>query len=160
MPRQSRIEAALALHHVIIRGTERRSIFRDDKDGDAFLDRLGCILLASSTPFYAWSLLSNHGHFLLKTGNIPLSRLMKKLLTNHTFIPPSQPSDPPFLLAPSEYGACNSVRPCPWCPPIGTRYPLYACFSHRITGSPHNARTRVSPRPLAFPFSPSAGSIR
>jgi hypothetical protein len=36
-----------ALHHVIIRGIERREIFRDDKNRDFFLDRLGGILLES-----------------------------------------------------------------------------------------------------------------
>ncbi|MBK5102438.1 MAG: transposase, partial [Desulfobacteraceae bacterium] len=68
MPRQSRIDAPGALHHVMIRGIERREIFQDDKDRESFLDRLGGILLESSTPCYAWSLLSNHAHFLLRTG--------------------------------------------------------------------------------------------
>ena len=57
MPRQSRIDAPGALHHVMIRGIERREIFQDDKDRESFLDRLGGILLESSTPCYAWSLL-------------------------------------------------------------------------------------------------------
>ena len=60
MPRQSRIDAPGALHHVMIRGIERREIFQDDKDRESFLDWLGGILLESSTPCYAWSLLSNH----------------------------------------------------------------------------------------------------
>ena len=54
MPRQSRIDAPGAIHHVIIRGIERRQIFRDDKDREAFLDRLGDTLLSTSTPCYAW----------------------------------------------------------------------------------------------------------
>ena len=45
MPRQSRIDAPGALHHVMIRGIERREIFQDHKDRDSFLDRLGSILL-------------------------------------------------------------------------------------------------------------------
>ena len=53
-----------ALHHVMIRGIERTEIFQDDKDRDSFLDRFGGILLESSTSCYAWSLLSNHAHFL------------------------------------------------------------------------------------------------
>ena len=83
MPRQSRIDAPGALHHVMIRGIERREIFQDDKDRESFLDRLGGILLESSTPCYAWSLLSNHAHFLLRTGQIPISRVMRKLLTGY-----------------------------------------------------------------------------
>ena len=83
MPRQSRIDAPGAFHHVIIRGIERTAIFRDDKDRDSFLDRFGGILLETSTPCYAWSLLSNHAHFLLRTGNISIARLMRKLLTGY-----------------------------------------------------------------------------
>jgi len=83
MPRQSRIDAPGALHHVIIRGIERGVIFRDHKDRDAFLDRLGGILLESSTPCYAWSLMSNHAHFLFRTGKIPVARVMRRLLTGY-----------------------------------------------------------------------------
>jgi putative transposase len=83
MPRQSRIDAPGALHHVMIRGIEKTAIFRNDKDRELFLDRLGGILLESSTPCYAWSLLSNHAHFLFRTGKIPIARMMRKLLTGY-----------------------------------------------------------------------------
>jgi putative transposase len=83
MPRHSRIDAPGALHHLTIRGIEKRVIFRDDKDRVAFLERLGEILMGSSTPCYAWALLDNHAHLLLRTGEIPISRLMRKLLTGY-----------------------------------------------------------------------------
>ena len=44
MPRQARIDAPGALHHIIVRGIERKKIFRDDKDRNDFLDRIGAIL--------------------------------------------------------------------------------------------------------------------
>ena len=83
MPRQSRIDAPGALHHVMIRGIERTMIFRNDKDRESFLDRLGATLVESSTSCYAWSLLSNHAHFLLRTGKIPIARVMRKVLTGY-----------------------------------------------------------------------------
>src|SRR4030042_314908 len=83
MPRQSRIDAPGALHHLMIRGIDRTLIFRNDEDRESFLDRLGAILMGSSTPCYAWSLLSNHGHFLFRTGKIPIARVMRKLLTGY-----------------------------------------------------------------------------
>jgi REP element-mobilizing transposase RayT len=67
----------------MIRGIERRAIFRNDKDRESFLDRMGRILLESSTPCYAWSLLGNHAHFLLKTGKMPIARLMRRVLTGY-----------------------------------------------------------------------------
>lgn len=83
MPRQSRIDAPGALHHLMIRGIEGRVIFRGDKDRLSFLGRLGDILIESSTPCYAWALLDNHAHLLLRTGEIPISRLMRKVLTGY-----------------------------------------------------------------------------
>jgi putative transposase len=41
MPRKARIDAPGALHHIIIRGIERRRIFSDDQDRDNFIERLG-----------------------------------------------------------------------------------------------------------------------
>ena len=43
MPHQSRIDAPGALHHVMIRGIERREIFQDYKDRESFLDRLAYV---------------------------------------------------------------------------------------------------------------------
>ncbi|MFZ0611265.1 MAG: hypothetical protein WAM73_03420 [Desulfobacterales bacterium] len=44
MARKSRIDAPGALHHIIIRGIDRRSIFTDARDYQNFLERLGNIL--------------------------------------------------------------------------------------------------------------------
>jgi hypothetical protein len=50
MPRQSRIDAPGALHHIICRGIEQRPIFRDDRDRDDFVCRLSTLLLETNTP--------------------------------------------------------------------------------------------------------------
>jgi len=83
MPRQARIDAPDAVQHIIVRGIERRRIFRDDADRDAFLVRLGAILRAAATPCYAWALLPNHVHLLLRTGQTPLATVMRELLTGY-----------------------------------------------------------------------------
>jgi len=44
MPRLARRDAPGVLHHIIIRGIERRNIFRDNKDRDDFIDRLSDLL--------------------------------------------------------------------------------------------------------------------
>jgi hypothetical protein len=44
MPRRARIDAAGARQHIIGHGIERRKIFRDDSDRQAFLGRLGRVL--------------------------------------------------------------------------------------------------------------------
>ena len=68
MPRQARIDAPGALHHIIGRGIDRQRIFQDNTDRDNFLDRLGKILLETQTACFAWALIPNHFHLLLRTG--------------------------------------------------------------------------------------------
>jgi REP element-mobilizing transposase RayT len=65
------------------RGIERRKIFRDDKDRKSFLDRLAIILEETQTQCYAWSLIPNHFHLLLRTGPTPLSKVMRRLMTGY-----------------------------------------------------------------------------
>lgn len=83
MPRKSRIDAPGALHHIMVRGIDRKKIFADQKDYSAFMDRLGDLLIETRTSCYAWALIPNHFHLLLRTGNAPISVLMKRLLTGY-----------------------------------------------------------------------------
>jgi len=83
MPRKARIDAPGALHHIIVRGIERRKIFDDDVDRINFLDRLGKVLLETDTKCFSWALIPNHFHLLLRTGACPLSTVMRRLLTGH-----------------------------------------------------------------------------
>ncbi|MBW2436498.1 MAG: transposase [Deltaproteobacteria bacterium] len=83
MPRKARIDAPGALHHIIIRGIEKRKIFKDDKDCYQFIKRLGTILAETETPIYAWVLMPSHIHLLLKTGLTPIATIMRRLLTGY-----------------------------------------------------------------------------
>jgi REP element-mobilizing transposase RayT len=83
MPRKARIDAPGALHHIICRGIERQNIFWTDEDRNNFVERLGTILEETATGCYAWALLPNHFHLLLRTGNTPISTVMKRLLTGY-----------------------------------------------------------------------------
>jgi putative transposase len=83
MPRKKRIDAPGALHHIMLRGIERRKIFRDDLDRQAFLDRLGKLLTETSTPCFAWALLPNHAHLLLRSSGVSFSTVMRRLLTGY-----------------------------------------------------------------------------
>ena len=83
MPRKARIDAAGALHHIIIRGIEGRSIFRADQDRSNFLDRLEDLIVTTQTRCFAWALLPNHAHLLLQTGLVPAATIMRRLLTGY-----------------------------------------------------------------------------
>jgi putative transposase len=83
MPRKARIDAAGALHHIIMRGIEGRKIFRDDSDRENFMGRLADLIPRTQTRCFAWALLPNHAHLLLQTGLMPISSLMRRILTGY-----------------------------------------------------------------------------
>ena len=67
----------------MIRGIERRNIFRDHKDRENFIERLSILLPETKTACYAWALMPNHAHFLFRSGDAGISALMRKLLTGY-----------------------------------------------------------------------------
>ncbi|MFH1024286.1 MAG: transposase, partial [Planctomycetota bacterium] len=83
MPRMARVDYPGALHHLIVRGIERRIIFEDDADRGSFVRRLESVLRDTNTPCFAWALIPNHIHLLLVTGKIPIGRVMQRVLTGY-----------------------------------------------------------------------------
>ena len=83
MPRKARIDAPGALHHIFVRGIERRKIFLDDFDRDNFLKRLDNVLSETATPCFAWALIPNHAYLLPRTGTTAIATVMRRLLTGY-----------------------------------------------------------------------------
>ncbi|MGH7820920.1 MAG: transposase [Candidatus Binatia bacterium] len=83
MPRQPRLDAPGTLHHVIGRGIERRPIFLDDADREDFLRRVESLVCQGAFLVYAWALMDNHFHLLVKTLGQRLHRSMRSLLTGY-----------------------------------------------------------------------------
>jgi putative transposase len=83
MPRQARLDAAGTLHHVIIRGIEKRRIVDDDQDRREFVSRLGKLASETGTSIYAWALVTNHAHLLLSSGPAGLAKFMRRFLTGY-----------------------------------------------------------------------------
>jgi putative transposase len=83
MPRKARLDAPGTLHHVIIRGIERRPIVDDEKDRENFVSRLGQLAVETGTGIFAWTLMTNHAHILVKSGSFGLPNFMRRLLTGY-----------------------------------------------------------------------------
>lgn len=84
MPRQPRLHVPGLIYHIMGRGIEGCAIFRDDDDREGFLKRLSDGVGKPGGPkLYAWALLSNHFHLLLRSGEENLSSTMRRLLTGH-----------------------------------------------------------------------------
>ncbi len=83
MPRGPRLDAPGTLHHVMIRGIERGSIVRDDNDRKEFLKRMGMLAKETATAIYAFALMNNHAHILLKSGPRGLPTYMRRFLSGY-----------------------------------------------------------------------------
>ncbi len=71
------------LHHVIVRGIEKRKIVDDDQYRVTFIEKLGELSIRTQTAIYAWALMSNHAHLLFRSEQQRLSSFMRKLLTGY-----------------------------------------------------------------------------
>jgi len=83
MPRQTRLDTPGTLHHVIIRGIEKRIIVDNQVDREDFVSRMGLIAINTETVIYAWALMKNHAHILLRSSKTGLSKYMRRFLTGY-----------------------------------------------------------------------------
>jgi putative transposase len=83
MPRRARLDAPGTLHHIIVRGIERRQIVDDDRDRRDFVSRMGTVAVESASSIYAWALMTNHAHILLRSGPTGLSQYMRRILSGY-----------------------------------------------------------------------------
>jgi REP-associated tyrosine transposase len=83
MARQKRLNISGAIYHVITRGLNGMKIFRDSKDRKEFLTRLAVVLAESKSQCYAWVLMSNHIHLLIRASEMPLSNVVRRVLSGY-----------------------------------------------------------------------------
>ena len=83
MPRQPRLDTSGALHHVMGRGIDGIELFARKSDRDDFQRRLENLSEVKALSVYAWALMDNHFHLLLRTGKRSLSKSMRKILTGY-----------------------------------------------------------------------------
>ena len=83
MARTGRLDAPRVAHHVMMRGIERRRIFRGDEDRLDFLARLDRLLPEEGWRCFAWVVMPNHVHLVIQSARGGLSRLMARLNTGY-----------------------------------------------------------------------------
>ena len=67
MPRGARLDAPGTFHHVIIRGINQRRIVDSDMELKDFVPSMGAFAADTETKIYAWPLMTNHAHILLRS---------------------------------------------------------------------------------------------
>ena len=84
MGRAWRIEFEGALYHVMSRGNEGNDIFLDDRDRQRFLYALGEFYERFDIEIFAYVLMRNHYHLLIRTHRPNLSKAMQWLGVTYT----------------------------------------------------------------------------
>ena len=79
MPRAERRKSESGVYHVMLRGINRQQIFYDEEDNAYFIQLLKRIKETSSFELYAYCLMGNHVHLLLKVGKDPIETIFRRL---------------------------------------------------------------------------------
>jgi putative transposase len=95
MPRIARKQSVFGIYHVMMRGINRQNIFDEDADYFHFIDILqelpllraadGSILPGHTCSIYAWCLMSNHFHLLVREGEYTIGEVVKSLASSYVF---------------------------------------------------------------------------
>jgi REP element-mobilizing transposase RayT len=83
MPRHLRLQYQDAIYHVTAHGNGRQKIVRDDDDRCRLEDYLGRAVVRCSWRAYAYVIMSNHFHLIVKTPEPNLARGMQVLLSSY-----------------------------------------------------------------------------
>lgn len=79
MPRAARRKSESGIYHVMLRGINQQQIFENEEDYEKFLQTVYDCKQISSFEVYAYCLMGNHIHLLLKEGNEPLELVFKRI---------------------------------------------------------------------------------
>lgn len=85
MPRQARKESEIGTYHIMLRGINKQNIFEDNADRQRFINTLKVYKEKSEYELYAYCLMSNHIHLLLKEGTEPISLIIKRISSSYVY---------------------------------------------------------------------------
>ena len=85
MPRTARKKSSSGIYQIIMRGINRQTVFEDEEDCAQFLEALLRYKEKSGYDIYAYCLMGNHVHLLMKIGIEPLEQIMRRLCGSYVY---------------------------------------------------------------------------
>ena len=85
MPRRARTKSSTCIYHVMIRGINRQNLFEDDEDRYRFIEILRECKEISGYELYAFCLMTNHVHLLLRECDEPLEVIFKRIGSRYVY---------------------------------------------------------------------------
>ena len=84
MPRKFREKSFTNTYHCIIRGINKQNLFFDQQDKDKFLNELKKTKDKYNYSLYAYCIMSNHVHLLIKDNNNKLQSIMQSITISYS----------------------------------------------------------------------------
>ena len=85
VPRQARRKSKSGIYHIMLRGINRQVIFEDEEDNLKFLETLKNYKAVSGYKLFAYCLMSNHIHLLLRVEKEDLDLIMKRIAGSYVY---------------------------------------------------------------------------
>ena len=85
MPRLPRQKSESGIYHIILRGLNQQAIFEDNEDYFKFVETLENYKAVSGYKVFAYCLMSNHIHILLKIEKEDLALIMKRVAGSYVY---------------------------------------------------------------------------
>ena len=85
MPREARKISKSGIYHIMLRGINKQQIFNDDEDKERFIKTLKKYKAISGYKIYAYCLMNNHIHILLKVEKESLELILKRIAGSYVY---------------------------------------------------------------------------
>ena len=85
MPRQARRKSESGVYHIMLRGINKQVIFEDEEDSFKFLETLKKYKAISGYKLFAYCLMSNHVHLLLKVEKEDIDLIIKRIASSYVY---------------------------------------------------------------------------
>ncbi len=85
MPRQARKQSSTGIYHIMLRGINRQQILEDEEDNKKFLEILKDYKKISGYKLYAYCLMGNHLHMIIKVEKEALEQIFKRICGRYAY---------------------------------------------------------------------------
>lgn len=85
MPRRARKKSTTDVYHVMMRGNNKQEIFHDTEDCRKYLYKLRDFKTICGYEMFAYCLMPNHVHLLMRTGDEPLGQTIQRISSSYVY---------------------------------------------------------------------------
>ena len=85
MPRRAREKSSTGIYHVMLRGINRQTIFVDKEDYEKFIQTISKYREVCEYEIYAFCLMANHIHLLIKEGKEDLGIVFRRIGASYVY---------------------------------------------------------------------------